>query len=565
ANCQIEDGADLQNVILGDGCVVKAGARLSDSVLWDRVFVGRKVVIDEALIASGTQIRENADIEKGVVISEECRIGEGAVVRQNVKIWPRKQVEDGSTVYTSLVWSEKWTKNLFSNHVITGLANLEITPELASKVGAAFGGTLPKGSSVTTSRDAHRASRMINRAFITGLISSGVQVADLQVTPAPVARYKLSAFGRAGGVHVACSSSDTNQIEIKIFDSEGRDLATGQQKNIERLFNREDFRRVPMMEVGEISFPARVAERYRDELLGRLDLETIRKKHFKVVVDYAFSGASSIFQQVLGKLNCEVIALNSYQQEVPATRSAQETVTALANVAQIVKSLGADLGLMLDPNAEHLYFVDDRGHPIYGEKSLMAWVSLVFATNPGTRVCVPVSTTHVVEQIAAKAHGTIIRTKTSSRALMAAATGDKVTFCGDGFGATIFPDFQPAFDAMMSAAKLIEFLARSEKPLSKIVEDLPRFYSETRQIPCPWEAKGAVMRQAMEYAHNHETILIDGVKVVLAKDEWVMILPDPDKPFVNLTVEAGSDNRCRELLEDVQARINTWKGNGGEE
>ncbi|MBF0499463.1 MAG: mannose-1-phosphate guanyltransferase [Candidatus Riflebacteria bacterium] len=559
ANCQIEDGVELQNSILGDGCVVQAGARISDSILWERVYVGARVRMDEAIISNDTQIRDGGVIENGAVISEDCRIGENAIVRSNVKIWPRKVVEEGSTVFSSLVWSDKWTKNLFSNNGISGLANLEITPEMVCKVGAAFGSTLPKGTSVSTSRDSHNFSRIINRALICGLASAGIHAADLRVMPASVARFKLGAFNRAAGLHVNLSPNDQNHIEIKLFDNEGRDLSPSQQKPIERLFNREDFRRVALSEVGDITFPARVAEYYRDEMLTHLDVEPIKKKKMRIVVDYAFSGASTIFGGILGRLDCEVISLNAHHEESGAYRPPSEFRRSLEHIAQIVKSLGADVGLMLDPNGERLFFIDDQGRLVLGEQSLIAWVALILGVNPTARFAVPVSTTHVLETMAKKTGATVIRTKTSCRALMTAALQQKVVFCGDQHGGTIFPDFQPAFDGIMSAGRLLEYLAKSGQPLSKLIEELPKFYTESRQLPCPWEVKGKVMRYAMEFARDKETLLVDGIKVFTGEGEWVLILPDPDKPYVEITVESGSIKRAHELMQEMVKKVENWK------
>ncbi|RCK80489.1 MAG: Mannose-1-phosphate guanylyltransferase [Candidatus Ozemobacter sibiricus] len=559
ANCEIENGVELENSVLGDGCVVKAGARIVDSILWERVHVGAKAQLEGTIVSWDTQIKDGAVLEKGTVISEECRIGERAIVRSNVMIWPRKVVEDGSTVFTSMVWSDKWTKNLFTDLGISGLGNIEITPEFASKLGAAFGSSLPKGSSINTSRDGNKFSRVINRALICGLTSTGVNVADLRVTPGPLARFKPNAFHRAGGVHVKLSATDPNQVEIKIFDAEGRDLAPSQKKSIERTFNREDFRRVSLQEIGEITFPPRVPEYYSEELLRHVDVEAIKARGLKVVVDFAFTGASSIFFSFLGKLNCEVISLNAYQDETRLHRVHANLKSSLEKLAGMVRSLKADAGLMFDDGAERLYVVDDQGRVILGEEALVAWIKLVLTLHQNCRVAVPISATHLVDRLAEKAGATVIRTKTGHRALMNAAVNDKVIFAADDCGGLIFPEFQPTFDGIMGAVKLLEYLSRCGKPLSKLVGELPPFYCGSKRIPCPWESKGKVMRHAMEFARDKKTVLVDGVKVILSDEEWVLILPDPDQPFVNVTVEAGSEKRLEALLRETVEKVESWK------
>jgi len=556
-NCVIEDGVDLENCVLGDGCVIKKNAKIKGGTLWDGVHVGEDAEIYESVISGNTLIQDKVVVESGAIISEECRIGKGAIIRENVKIWPKKQVEEGSTVFSSIIWSDKWTRNLFSDYGIAGLANIEITPEMASKIGAAFGSTLPKGASIITSRDSNKISRVINRAIISGLSSAGINVADLRVTPAPVARYKPSAFMRGGGVHVKLSGDDPNQIEIKIFDVEGRDISIAQKKSIERLFNREDFRRVSIPEVGEISFPPRVPENYSEELLRCLDVTAISQRRLKVVLDYCFSGASGIFNTFLGKLNCEVITLNAYHDENRVTMVTPEQ--SHASVASIVKSLGADLGVVMGDGAEHITFIDDQGRIIKGAEAMAVWARMVLELIPGARIAVPVSATHQLESMAAKLGGTIIRTKTSERALMDAAINEKVETCIDDRGGIIFPAFQAAFDGMIATVKLFEFISLLQKPLSEIVNGIPDFYARASRIPCPWEDKGKVMRYAMEFAKDKETHLLDGVKIMLGNDEWVLVLPDPDRPFVNIWVESTSEKKVQDLLEKTIARVEEWK------
>lgn len=558
-NCIIEDGVDLENCVIGDGCVIKKNAKIKGATLWDGIHVGENADIREAVISGNTLIQDNVIVESGAIISEECRIGKGAIIRENVKIWPKKHVEEGSTVFSSIIWSDKWTKNLFSDYGIAGLANIEITPEMACKIGSAYGSTLPKGASIITSRDSNKISRVINRAIISGLSSTGINVADLRVTPAPVARYKPSAFMRGGGVHVKLAGDDPNQIEIKIFDVEGRDISVAQKKSIERLFNRDDFRRVSIQEVGEISFPPRVPENYSEELLRCIDVEAIGQRKLKIVLDYCFSGASGIFNTFLGKLNCEVITLNAYHDENRVITVTPEQ--SQASVASIVKSLGADLGIIMGDGAERITFIDDQGRVINGTEAMVTWAKMVLELIPGARIAAPVSSTHQLEVMAAKLGGTIVRTKTGDRALMDAALNEKVETCLDEHGGIIFPAFQAAFDGMIASVKLLEFISQLKKPLSEIVNGIPDFYARSCRIPCPWEDKGKVMRYAMEFAKDKETHLLDGVKIMLGNDDWILVLPDPDRPFVNLTVESTSEKKVQDLLEKTVVRVEEWKKN----
>src|SRR6185437_1934605 len=144
--CRIEDRVKLSDCVLGNRAVVRAGSVVSGCVLWDDVSVGPDAQLREALIGNRCRIEERAQIAEGAVVGDDCVIGQGAWVHSNVKIWPHKHVEDGAVLSTSLIWGERWTRRLFSAYGITGLCNREMTPELATRIGAAYGAYLGEGA-----------------------------------------------------------------------------------------------------------------------------------------------------------------------------------------------------------------------------------------------------------------------------------------------------------------------------------------------------------------------------------------------------------------------------------
>ena len=150
----IESGAKLDNCVIGDHCSIGSSSQIAGSVLWDRVKTGPEATVRESVIGEQAQLGKRSLIQVGSIIADECQIGTEAKIRSNVKVWPHKTIEDGAVLGTSLIWGEKWTRSLFGGYGISGLGNIEMTPEFAAKVGAAYGAFLGKGSYVVTSRDA---------------------------------------------------------------------------------------------------------------------------------------------------------------------------------------------------------------------------------------------------------------------------------------------------------------------------------------------------------------------------------------------------------------------------
>lgn len=555
---QIDPGARVGNSVIGADCQVHAGADIQGSVLWDGVEIGAGAVIKEAVIGRKTIVRANAFLAEGVVIADSCRIGEGSVVKANVKVWPYKEVEDGATLAMSLVWGERWSRSLFGRYGVSGLANIELSPEFAAKLGAAFGATVGRRRVMITSRDHHKASRMINRALMSGLLSVGVEVQDLGVAPIPVVRYQVGALGLAGGTHVRKSPYDPQLADVKFFDARGLEIAPDREKAIERLFFMEDFERAPMDEIGTLSFPHAGTDRYRDGLLESVDREVVRKAGLKMVLDYAFGAASSIFPAVLGALGVEVIALNAYLDETRISKTAEEFGRSLHQLSNIVRTLGADLGVLLDTGGEKVFLVDEKGEILPGDLALALVSLLVMRTRPPGRIVVPITASRAVERMAEE-HGFVVtRSRGTSRALTEAALAPDVALVGEEMGGLIFPTFHPAFDGMSAVVRVLEMMARLDVRLHQLTRAVPESHMVRLEVPCPDERKGAVMRRLIEATKHGKVELIEGVRVQMGED-WVAAIPDADRATFHVVAEASDRDAAQRLADEYRERITGWR------
>ena len=560
-NTRVEANARISNSVIGDNCIVEEAAVIADSILWNNVYIGRSAVLQENVVGRGSDIKARARLFEGALIGDRCRIGEGSVIKADVKVWPQKVVEDGATLSTSLVWGERWTRSLFGAYGVTGLGNIEISPEFAAKLGAAFGATLREHAVVRASHDPHRTSRIIHRALMCGLLSAGVDVHDLRVTPIPVLRHGMGVRGAVAGVHVRKSPYDPELVDIKFFDERGMDISANREKGIERLFFREDFRRAKIEGTGILSFPEYNLEYYQEATLSFVNRDAIRARAPKVVIDYSYGSAATIFPAVLGKLSCEVIALNAYMDETKITKTVEEFQRSLKQLCEIVRILGADLGIMLDTGAEKLFLVDDKGDLISDELALAVAVLLVARTQPAGTIGVPITASAVLEELAGPHGFKVQRTKIAPRALMELAARENVVFVGDAFGGFIFPRFQPAFDAMLATLKILEMLALSDLTLHEAIRHIPKRVTTHEQVPCPWEMKGTLMRTLIEATKDEQVELVDGVKIHLGSD-WAAIYPDQDKPYFHILVEADGRARAEQIVAMYRDKVKDWLARG---
>jgi mannose-1-phosphate guanylyltransferase/phosphomannomutase len=532
--------------VLGANVRLRERARVVRSVIDASTYVGRSTVIEGAIIGRACDIRSHVHVHERAALGDGVILGAQTVVMPGVRIFPYKEVESGAHVHESLIWESAASPHVFGREGVSGLVNVDLTPEAAARLAAALGTALHRGARVVASREASAACRMVKRAMISGVSSTGVHVADLRVLPAPVSRHLLRTHGYEAGFHVGTSAADPEMIEIRFFEQPGIQLSPGLQKEIEKHFIRHELRRVGPAEIGGITYPARAREGYAQDLLSILDVEAIRVRRFRVVVDYAHSPASFVLPLLLGPLGVETVSAHEFSEEAGKLTLRE----AIGRAKRLVRAVGADLGVAFDRAAERLHLIDEQGREVPVEQALLLLLRLVAWSGRKGKVAFPLTVTRRADEMAAEAGLAVVRTSSSPADLARAACEEGAVFAGALGGAYIFPEFQPAFDAMAALCYLLELLAPVGRPLSELVAELPVSTVVHRQVPCPWALKGRVMRILSERLRERELDLRDGIK---AADErgWVQVLPDPVEPLLHVYAEgetaADSNDLAREL------------------
>ncbi|HTU83456.1 MAG TPA: sugar phosphate nucleotidyltransferase [Candidatus Acidoferrales bacterium] len=555
-NVTIERGAVLEELTsIGASSIVAEGARLHRTVAWEDVYVGENASLTGCTLADRAIVKDRVTILEGAVIGRGSTLGSGSTVPSNIKLWPDKSVAAGSIVSMSLIYGIKWPGSLFGADGVSGLANIEVTPEFALKLGQALGSVLRPGQNVMTSRDAHPASRLTNRCIIAGLLSVGVNVQDLRENPTPVSRYAVRMSGDAC-VHTGISPHDPDQFLIEFFDDHGVNIDKNTERKIENIFFREDFRRTPMESVGILTFPERTVEAYTSGFLNALSPRAISQANMRVVIDYAYGNASLILPRILSNLGVEMIALNAFFDNAKVLTFSKNRSRHLEQLSNVTTSLGATLGILLDQHGEGLTLVDDRGRIIEGSRLLALLTVLVATSTPGARIAVPVMAPTAIETVAAALGAQVVRTRTDRRALMALAAeqGGALSFAGGANYELIFPEFQPVFDSLYAAAKIMELIAAAGKPLGQIVDELPSWHLASRREHCPWERKGQIMRRLLDETDGENVELTDGIRVS-REGGWVLVLPDASDPQFNVYAEGRTEDEAGRYADAIAGRI----------
>ena len=551
---KIEAGAQLREfTVVGSNVVIKEGAFLHRAVVHNNVYIGQGVTLRGCVIGKNTDVMSAVRIEESAVVGDECVIEAEAYLSAGVKVYPFKTIEAGAVVNNSVIWESRGQRTLFGPRGVSGLVNVEITPELCVRLASAYATTLKKGAVVTTSRDVSRAARAFKRAVHSALNASAINVVDLEAQPLPVARFETARSTCGGGIALRTTPGDPQSIDIIFLDERGADLSQAAARRLERIVSRQEFRRAFPGEIAELSYPPRVVEAYAQELVRSVNLKGVREAGLKVVVDCAGGTASLVMPALLGRIGVEALTVNNGLDEGSPTQSLAQLRAGMQRLSELVASSRADFGVRFDQVGERILLVDDRGAMVNDDRALLVVLDLIAAERRTGRVALPVTTTRVAEQVC-RFHGVQVDwTPTSPHGLTEATTAEDVIFGADGRGGFVVPEFSRTVDGIAVFARLLGLVARTRLTLSQIDARIPSAHLLKRSMPTPWAAKGSVMRTVVEAAGDREVDTTDGVRIIEPDGGWVLILPDPADAVTHLWAEGSDADAAQALLDEWAA------------
>lgn len=561
-NCKIGEHSELSDCVIGDGCEIGDGVVLSGVTIWNDTKVKNLVQMNDDVVCANCVIDEDATVSENVFISDNCVIGKKALLKPNIKLWPNKRVEDGATVTGSLVQEEKWMRELFFDARITGIANVDIHPNFCAKLGSALGMAFGPNTMMLASRDSDPVSRVMKRAITSGLASVGVEIVDLQVTSIPQTRQEMRSGKYVAGLHVRRNPRNLNNTDIIIFNKEGRDISINQTKSIERYFYGEDIKRVPHDQVGDLHYPERTNEIYVNRIIEHLDKDNLKKANFKILMDYSYGLASTIMPCVLGKIGVEAISLHNF---IDSNRYQGDPAMLLPEndeVPKIMKSMGYEHGFMIDPGAEKISVIDERGM-WYLPTRLLTLITKLFLLTHSHRapykIAISIAASDYIEEMAKTYDVEVLRIPNSHSAMMEATRDPDVLFVGGVWGSFIFSEYLFAADGMFSVAQILEMLALSHYSLSKLDESIPRRYQQNIYVDCPWEYKGRVMRHLMEHSEKMQRELVEGVKMHFDTGDSVLVVADKAGSGFTVLAESEHFDTAVQLARKYQSYVISWQ------
>ena len=558
--CKLKAGVFINGpVCVGNFSVVDVNTKISNSVVWTYSYIGENSRLRQAIVCRHATIKNNCLLEEGAVIGDDVVVGEGTTIDAGVKIWPDKEIEPGSTVHESIIWAGHYKRGLFSSYGLVGLVNIELTPEYCARLGASFAAMFPKGAAIGAARDGQRPSRMIKRAMIAGMMSSGAEIIDLSELPIPVVQYYTREHQMVGAVHVQMSPLDSRSADVRMFDGNGVVLDKRAERKLENVFFREDIRRVHFYEMGDISYATDTIDSYIDGLVRQIDVEAIRQARQKVLVDFDHGSASMVLPRLFKELNIEAIPLNAGFDETYQSKTSDAFDEARRQSALITRTLGCNLGAYIDYGSERIFLIDEKGELLDHHEALGVLALLALTSKPGVLVA-PATVPQTIAALVRQVSGShFVPGKGEPSSLLRAAQQHQARLASDASGGYVFPEHLLGFDAIFTLIKLLELLAKDRRTISELRDEIPRAAYEHRLETVPWDAKGRVMRTMVEMHRDAPVDLADGIKVFV-DGGWVLVLPDPDMPRYHIIVSVEDSDKARALADRYSALVKTAVG-----
>ncbi len=536
--------------VVGTGSIINEGASIKRSVLWEKVFVGKKTELRGAIVGANGILRGENTVLEGAVIGCESTLGNGSQVRSGVRIWPEKNIEAGSIVSSNLVWGTRLKKFLFGVRGITGLVNIDITPEFLAKLGAAYGTVIGRGKKIAVGSDTSNASKMLKRSFISGVLSTGVDVFDLGNATSGITRYSTRLLQVDGGVQIRQSYEDETALLVEFFDKRGLNLHFNTRQKIENVFFREAFARADVEGVGDTIFLANIVAQYLEGIIRNTDFEVIQKAKYKVAFYFDESNFTSFLPVLLEGMGCTII-LPTGMEHGCRVRTLDDIVTGIELLKTTVVDQGLDLGVLIDQNADRLILIDEQGNVITDEQMLTLVSFLLLKFSHGQAISISVAAPRVIQELAHEYQGMVIRTQPlNSGIIVTGIKESKVYFEQDEV-----PEFQIMCDAITSLAKILELMARDRVSLSTLAATVPSFYIDRQEVHCPTEDKGRVMRRLVEQLREDRLELAQGIRV-FHEEGWSLVLPDDEEPIFTIFTEASSLEKAIQITRRYVAMIN---------
>jgi phosphomannomutase/phosphoglucomutase len=447
------------------------------------------------------------------------------------------------------------SRRLFGTNGIRGLANKELTPEMAIKVGSAIG-TFFKRGTLIVGHDARTSGPMLAKAVIAGLNSTGCNVLLAGMAPTPALQLAIKRHKPNGGVIITASHNPPEYNGIKAIWNDGIEISREKEIEIENIYFNEKISFAEWNAIGETRELTGVIDEYIDAVKTHVNVTAIAKNHYHLVVDAANSVGSLTAPRLLRELGCKVTTINANIDGTFPGRPPEPRPENLGDLALTVKAVGADLGVAYDGDADRSIFIDEKGEISTGDQSFALVEKYFLKENPGEQIVTSISSSTIVKDIADEYNGKIVWTKVGSVTVAQTMKELKAKLGGEENGGIFYGPHQPVRDGAMSTALILDIMAKTGEKLSKLLGELPEYFIEKGKVACEEELKQKVLEKLIQQTKGLKTNTLDGIKVWFEDKSAILIRPSGTEPIYRLYAEAKTPKKASQLVSEYSLKLN---------
>ncbi|MEM1565896.1 MAG: phosphoglucosamine mutase [Candidatus Bathyarchaeia archaeon] len=445
-------------------------------------------------------------------------------------------------------------RRLFGTNGIRGIVNKELSPELTVEIGCAIG-TFFKHGKLIVGHDARTSSPMLAKAVIAGLNATGCEVLFAGMAPTPTLQYAVKSHKVDGAVIITASHNPPEYNGIKVVWSDGIEISREQEMEIENIFFEKKLRYAEWNKIGEVQTLTGIIDEYIEAIKQHVEVANIAKKHYHVVVDAANSVAALTVPKLLRNLGCKVTTINANIDGTFPARPPEPRPENLTELARTVKAVNADMGVAFDGDADRAIFVDETGEIHWGDRTFALIEKYFLIKNPGEKIVTPISSSTMIKDVADTYGGEVVWTKVGSVIVSHTMKKLNAKLGGEENGGIFYGPHQAVRDGGMAAALILDVMAETNRSLSKLLSELPKYFIEKGKVECPSELKEKVLERIVEQTRGLNTSTIDGVKIWFEDKSSILIRPSGTEPLYRLYAEAKTKEKAEALIHEFSLKL----------
>lgn len=439
-------------------------------------------------------------------------------------------------------------KRLFGTSGIRGIPGKDLTLDFVTEMAQAIGTFFEQGP-VLVGYDARNSSPTLAKAVAAGLMSVGLDVGEAELVPTPALQYCVRKMEYNAGVMITASHNPAQYNGIKVSGSDGIDTTRDEEQTIEGLYYDKKFRLADWKTVGTPFPDPKTVRTYINGILSQVDVDLIRERNLRVVVDPGNGAQCVAAPFLLERLNCRPISLNAQVDGDFPGRGAEPTPDVLTGLSEAVKTYGADLGVAYDGDGDRSLFCDEKGVVHWGDRSAALLTDYILTQKPGAMIVTTVSASQVIDDIVKERGGKLFKTRVGSVDVSNAMVDRNAVFGLEENGGCFFAPHIPVRDGAMTSALILEALAKSDRPVSAMLNSLPRYHQRKTKFECSRERVPRVMEEIEAHAKG-EVERIDGLKIWPDEKTWILLRPSGTEPVLRVFAESDRKDKLDAVINE---------------